>query len=59
MNYYQTKEVISDMFDLLIEFHTRYLKLFEQYLLDTITNPCDQCPQTPEVKQQGEKEGDF
>lgn len=44
----QTKETISDFFDLLSEFHSRYLDLFEHYLLDVFDyHHCDRCPQTP------------
>jgi hypothetical protein len=44
---YRCKDTISDFFDLLSEFHTRYLDLFERFLIDSLDNPCDSCPQTP------------
>jgi hypothetical protein len=62
-HYDQTQVTISGFFDLLSEFHTRYLDLFEHYLLDVFDfhcERCDRCPQTPLSQTQEETpEGKF
>lgn len=69
MNHYDrpegsTQETISGFFDLLSEFHSRYLELFEHYLLDIFDyhcSRCDRCPQNPVTQPSEEEnpEGEF